>query len=431
MLRAIINAFRIKEIRNRIFFTIGILALYRFGANLTVPGVDAAKILEQVETGILGMMDLFSGGALGNFAVFSLGIMPYITATIVLQLLQVVIPKLEQLSKEGELGRRKINQIARYMTVGLALMQSTAMVFSFRNFGAIPVFNFTYVSLIIITLTAGTTLIMWLGELINIHGIGNGISLLIFANIISRIPGQFISLLRLRGTNYFYLVKAGAIPIFLVIFLVAMMVAIVGGIIYMERGQRKIPVQYAKRVVGRKVFGGQSTYIPLKVNQSGVMPIIIAISVVLFPTTIAQFVPVRWVQSIANSLSPTIEGRLNPIYAITYTLLIIIFAYFYTAITFNPLDTADTLRRYGGFVPGLRPGKNTSDYLTNILNRITLPGAIFLAIIAILPEVLIDYMGIPFKFGGTSIIIAVGVALDTMRQLESQLTMRDYEGFLK
>ncbi|OFW63897.1 MAG: preprotein translocase subunit SecY [Actinobacteria bacterium RBG_19FT_COMBO_36_27] len=420
MLRAIINAFRIKEIRNRIFFTIGILALYRFGANLTVPGVDAAKILEQVETGILGMMDLFSGGALGNFAVFSLGIMPYITATIVLQLLQVVIPKLEQLSKEGELGRRKINQIARYMTVGLALMQSTAMVFSFRNFGAIPVFNFMYVSLIIITLTAGTTLIMWLGELINIHGIGNGISLLIFANIISRIPGQFISLLRLRGTNYFFLAL-----------FVILAIGIIVAVILVQQGERKIPVQYAKRVVGRKVFGGQSTYIPLKVNQSGVMPIIIAISVVLFPTTIAQFVPVRWVQSIANSLSPTIEGRLNPIYAITYTLLIIIFAYFYTAITFNPLDTADTLRRYGGFVPGLRPGKNTSDYLTNILNRITLPGAIFLAIIAILPEVLIDYMGIPFKFGGTSIIIAVGVALDTMRQLESQLTMRDYEGFLK
>ncbi len=420
MLRAIMNAFRIKEIRNRIFFTIGILALYRFGANLTVPGVDAAKILEQVETGILGMMDLFSGGALGNFAVFSLGIMPYITATIVLQLLQVVIPKLEQLSKEGELGRRKINQIARYMTVGLALMQSTAMVFSFRNFGAIPVFNFTYVSLIIITLTAGTTLIMWLGELINIHGIGNGISLLIFANIISRIPGQFISLFRLRGTNYFFLAL-----------FVILAIGIIVAVILVQQGERKIPVQYAKRVVGRKVFGGQSTYIPLKVNQSGVMPIIIAISVVLFPTTIAQFVPVRWVQSIANSLSPTIEGRLNPIYAITYTLLIIIFAYFYTAITFNPLDTADTLRRYGGFVPGLRPGKNTSDYLTNILNRITLPGAIFLAIIAILPEVLIDYMGIPFKFGGTSIIIAVGVALDTMRQLESQLTMRDYEGFLK
>jgi preprotein translocase subunit SecY len=420
MLRAIINAFRIKEIRNRIFFTIGILALYRFGANITLPGVDAARILEQVETGIMGMMDLFSGGALGNFAVFSLGIMPYITATIVLQLLQVVIPKLEQLSKEGEVGRRKINQIARYMTVGLALMQSTAMVFFFRNFGAIPVFDFMHVSLIIITLTAGTTLIMWLGELINIHGIGNGISLLIFANIISRIPGQFISLFRLRGTNYF----------FLALFII-MAIAVIVAVILIQQGERKIPVQYAKRVVGRKVFGGQSTYIPLKVNQSGVMPIIIAISVLLFPSTIAQFIPVGWIQSIANALSPSIEGRINPIYAITYTVLIIIFAYFYTAITFNPLDTADNLRRYGGFIPGLRPGKNTSDYLTNVLNRITLPGAIFLAIIALLPEILIEYMGIPFKFGGTSIIIAVGVSLDTMRQLESQLTMRDYEGFLK
>jgi preprotein translocase subunit SecY len=420
MFRAIMNAFRIKEVRNRILFTIGILALYRFGANVTIPGVDATKVLSQVETGIMGMMDLFSGGALGKFAVFSLGIMPYITSTIVMQLLQVVIPRLDQMVKEGEAGRRKVNQIARYMTVGLALMQSTAMVFFFKNYGAIPDFDFMHVSLIIITLTAGTTLIMWLGELINIHGIGNGISLLIFASIISRIPGQFISLLRLRGTNYFFL------ALFVVLF-----IAVVMGVILIQQGERKIPVQYAKRIVGRKVFGGQSTYIPLKVNQSGVMPIILAISLLLFPATIAQFIPNRWIQSFANALNPSVGGRINPIYAITYTILIIIFAYFYNAITFNPLDTADNLRKYGGFIPGLRPGKNTADYLTNILNRITLPGAIFLAIIALLPEILIDYMGIPFKFGGTSILIAVGVALDTMKQLESHLTMRDYEGFLK
>ncbi len=420
MFRAIINAFRISEIRNRILFTIGILAIYRFGANISVPGVDAAKVLEQVETGIMGMMDLFSGGALGNFAVFSLGIMPYITATIVMQLLQVAIPRLEQLAKEGEMGRRKINQIARYLTVGLALMQSIAFVFTFRSYGAIPVFDFIHVSLIVITLTAGTTAIMWLGELINIHGIGNGISLIIFANIISRIPSQIIRLFKLKGTNYFFLALFAVFTIGIII-----------SIILIQQGERKIPVQYAKRIIGRKVFGGQSTYIPLKVNQSGVMPIILAISVVLFPTTIAQFIPVGWVKSIANSFSPTIEGQINPIYAVTYTILIIVFAYFYTAITFNPIDTADSLRRYGGFIPGIRPGKNTSDYLTNILNRITLPGAIFLAIIALLPEMLINYMGLPFRFGGTSIIIAVGVALDTMRQLESQLTMRDYEGFLK
>jgi preprotein translocase subunit SecY len=419
MLRAIINAFRVREIRNRILYTIGILAIYRLGANLTVPGVDASRILEQVETGIMGMMDLFSGGALGNFAVFSLGIMPYITATIVMQLLQVVIPRLEQLAKEGEYGRRKINQIARYMTVGLALMQSIAMVFFFKGYNAIVEFDFMHVSLIVITLTAGTTLIMWLGELINIHGIGNGISLIIFASIISRIPGQIISMFRL-GTNYFFL------AIF-IIFAIAVIVAV----ILIQQGERKIPVQYAKRIVGRKVFGGQSTYIPLKVNQSGVMPIILAVSVILFPSTIAQFVPVKWIQSIATAMSSTVEGRVNPIYAVTYTVLIIIFAYFYTAITFNPIDTADNLRKYGGFIPGLRPGKNTADYLTNILNRITLPGAIFLAIIALLPELLINYLEIPFRFGGTSIIIAVGVALETMRQLESQLTMRDYEGFLK
>ena len=419
MFRAIINAFRIKEVRNRILFTFAILAIYRFGANITIPGVDASKILEQVQTGIMGMMDLFSGGALERFAVFSLGIMPYITATIVIQLLQVVIPRLDQLAKEGETGRRKINQIARYMTVGLALMQSIAMVFFFRGSGAIIKFDFIHVALIITTLVAGTTLIMWLGELINIHGIGNGISLIIFANIISRLPGEILTLFRLR--NYFLL------AVFLVIF-----IAVVVAVILIQQGERKIPVQYAKRIVGRKVFGGQSTYIPLKVNQSGVMPIILAVSIVLFPATIAQFTNVSWIQRIADAMNPTLPGgSINPIYAITYSVFIIIFSYFYTAITFNPLDTADNLRRYGGFIPGLRPGKNTADYLTNILNRITLPGAIFLAIIALLPEILINYLGIPFKFGGTSIIIAVGVALDTMRQLESHLTMRDYEGFLK
>ncbi|MGM0366350.1 MAG: preprotein translocase subunit SecY [Actinomycetota bacterium] len=420
MFRAILTAFKIQEIRNKILFTLGILAVYSFGATITVPGVDPTVITEQVETGVMGMMDLFSGGALGRFAVFSLGIMPYITATIIMQLLQVVIPKLEALSKQGEVGRRKINQIARYMTAGLALVQSVAMVFFFRGFGAIPNFNFMTVSLIVLTLTAGTTIIMWLGELINVHGIGNGISLIIFASIVSRLPGQFITMFRLRGTNLLYVFA------FLLI-----SVAVIMAIIMIQQGERRIPVQYAKRVVGRKVFGGQSTYIPLKVNQSGVMPIIFAISVLLFPATIAQFVPNRTIQSFADALSPTMEGAINPIYAVTYTVLIIFFAYFYTAITFNPLDTADNLRKYGGFIPGIRPGSNTADYLTNILNRITLPGAVFLAIVALLPEILINYMQLPFRFGGTSIIIAVGVSLDTMRQLESQLTMRDYEGFLK
>jgi preprotein translocase subunit SecY len=420
MLRALLTAFRIREIRNKILFTIGILAIYRLGANITIPGVDAEVILAQVETGVLGMMDLFAGGALGNFAVFSLGIMPYITATIIMQLLQVVIPKLEQLSKQGETGRRKINQISRYLTVALALIQSVTMTFFFRNFGAIPNFNIPNVVLIVITLTAGTTLIMWLGELININGIGNGISLIIFANIVSRMPGQVISLFRLQGTNYFFLALFAILTI-----------GIIMAIILIQQGERKIPVQYAKRVVGRKVFGGQSTYLPLRVNQSGVMPIILAIAILLFPATIAQFIPNRWVQAFADALSPTAQGNINPIYAISYTILIIIFAYFYTAITFNPIDTADNLRRYGGFIPGIRPGRNTADYLTNVLNRITLPGAVFLAIVALLPEVLINYLQIPFRFGGTSILITVGVALDTMRQLESQLTMRDYEGFLK
>ncbi len=419
MFQAIVTAFKITEIRTKILFTIGILAVYSFGATLTIPGVDPTVITEQVETGVMGMMDLFSGGALGRFAVFSLGIMPYITATIIMQLLQVVIPKLEALSKQGEVGRRKINQIARYMTAGLALAQSIAMVFFFRGFGAIPVFNVMTVTLIVLTLTAGTTIIMWLGELINIHGIGNGISLIIFASIVSRLPGQFITMVRVR---------VNPIVVFLFILI---SVGVIMAIIMIQQGERRIPVQYAKRVVGRKVFGGQSTYIPLKVNQSGVMPIIFAISVLLFPATIAQFVPHAGIQSFADALSPTVEGAINPIYAITYTLLIIFFAYFYTAITFNPLDTADNLRKYGGFIPGTRPGSHTSDFLTSVLNRITLPGAVFLAIVALLPEILISYMALPIRFGGTSIIIAVGVSLDTMRQLESQLTMRDYEGFLK
>ena len=420
MFRALLNAFKIREIRNRIFFTIGILALYRFGANLTIPGVDATKILSQVETGIMGMMDLFSGGALGKFSVFSLGIMPYITSSIIMQLLQVVIPKLDALAKEGETGRRKITQISRYVTVGLALIQSVAMVFYFRNFGAVPKFDLMHVTLIILTLVAGTTVIMWLGELINLHGIGNGISLIIFASIVSRIPGGIISLFRLKGANWFF------IGIFALL-----SVGIVVVIILITQGERRIPVQYAKRIVGRKVFGGQSTYIPLKVNQSGVMPIILAVSVLLFPATIAQFINVKWLQTLANWLSPSIGGRINPFYIVIYSLLIIVFAYFYTAISFNPAETGDNLRKYGGYIPGLRPGKNTSDYLSNILNRITLPGAVFLAIIAILPEILIDTMGIPFKFGGTSVLIAVSVALETMKWLQSQLMMRDYEGFIK
>lgn len=420
MWRAIINAFRIKEIRNRIFYTIGILALYRFGSNLTVPGVDATVITEQVETGLLGIADLFSGGALGKFAVFSLGIMPYITATIIMQLLQVVIPKLEQLAKEGETGRRKVNQIARYMTTGLAVIQSVAMVFYFRNFNAIPQFDAMHVILIVVTLTAGTTLIMWLGELINLHGIGNGISLIIFASIVSRMPGQVVAMFRLGTTNI----------IFIIIF-AALAVGVIIAIIEMTQGERRIPVQYAKRIVGRKVFGGQSTYIPLKVNQAGVMPIIFAVSVMLVPATIAQFTNVAWLTKLANMFTPSAEGKINWVYSIVYILFIVFFAYFYGAITFNPMDTADNLRRYGGFIPGIRPGKNTADYLSHILNRITLPGAIFLAMIALLPEFLVTYGNIPFRFGGTSLLIAVSVALETMRQLESQLVMRDYEGFLK
>ena len=420
MIEAIRNAFRIPDLRKKILFTLAMIALYRVGAHVPVPGVDPAAVKDLV-TGsgsALGLLNLFAGGALQNFAVFALGIMPYITSTIIMQLLQAVIPTIERWSKEGEVGQRKITQTARYMTLGIALMESWGLLTVFQApvaSGGLGVsFDLLTEIVIMISLIAGTAMIMWMGELITQRGIGNGMSLLIFASIVSRFPTTIVSSFRVN-------------PWFMLLVL-AMSLLVVAAVVFMEGGQRRIPVQYAKRVVGRRVYGGVGTYIPLKVNGANVIPIIFASSLLLFPSTIARFfTDVQWLQDFSNALS---SGWL---YLTLYTILIVFFAYFYTALVFNPIETADNLRKNGGFIPGVRPGNPTSQYIANVLNRITLPGALFLAAIAVVPQLLFQFTNDPLvrAFGGTSILIMVGVALETMRQLESQLQMRHYDGFFK
>ena len=420
MIEAIRNALRIPDLRRKILFTLGIIALYRVGAHVPVPGVNPADVKGLVQAGgsALGLLNLFAGGALENFAIFALGIMPYITATIIMQLLQAVIPTIERWSKEGEAGQRKITQTARYMTLGIALLESIGLLTVFQapaTSGGLGV-NFdilTEIS-IVISLIAGTAAIMWMGELITQRGIGNGMSLLIFASIVSRFPQTLISSFQLNT--------------WLMLLMIAISLFVVAAVVFMEGGQRRIPVQYAKRVVGRRVYGGVGTYIPLKVNGANVIPIIFASSILLFPTTIARFFTnVTWLQQLANALS---KGWLH---ITLYAALIVFFTYFYTALVFNPIDTADNLRKNGGFIPGVRPGQATARYIENVLNRITLPGALFLAAIAVMPQILFQQTGDPLvkAFGGTSILIMVGVALETMRQLESQLQMRHYDGFFK
>jgi preprotein translocase subunit SecY len=432
MLKAFVNAFKIPDLRKKILFTLFIIAVFRFGSHLPVPIVDISILQRQVKhnaLGFLGFINLFSGGALTNMAVFALGIMPYITSSIIMQLLTVVIPRLEQWQKQGEVGIKKITQWTRYMTVTLALLQSTGLVFLFhtgqRGFSSaggvgvdiFPPGQFTapHVALIVLILTAGTATIMWMGELVTQRGIGNGMSVLIFTSVISRLPQQGTAILQQAGAAKFYTILVIAL-------------AIIVAVVFMEQGQRRIPVQYAKRVVGRRMYGGQSTYIPLKVNQAGVIPIIFAVSVLYFPQLIASTVHATWLQNFVNNEL----GSRGVLYMVIYGLLVIFFAYFYTAITFNPVDTADNIRKYGGFIPGIRPGRPTADYLNNILVRITLPGSMFLAAIALVPYIVLNAWSINnFPFGGTSILITVGVALETMKQLESQLLMRHYEGFLR
>ncbi len=420
MLKAFANAFKIPDLRKKILFTLAIIAVFRLGSAIPAPGVSLSQLQNlqnQVHTqSALQFIDLFSGGALTRFAVFSLGIMPYITSSIIMQLLTVVIPKLEQWQKQGDIGIKKITQATRYMTVVLALLQSTALVFLFHTqFNVVTKFTPARVALIVVTLTAGTAMIMWLGELITQRGIGNGMSVLIFTSVISRLPSEGAAILSQAGAAKFY-------------FLLFLGVAITIAVVFMEQGQRRIPVQYAKRVVGRRMMGGQSTYIPLKVNQAGVIPIIFASSVLYFPSLLQNVVQWHWFQTIVNNY---LLRQSSLVYMAVYGMLVVFFAYFYTAITFNPIDTADNIRKYGGFIPGIRPGRPTAEYLSNILNRITLPGSLFLAAIALIPSVFLAVWAITaFPFGGTTILITVGVALETMKQLESQLMMRHYEGFL-
>jgi preprotein translocase subunit SecY len=418
------NIFKIHELKNRVLFTLALLAVYRIGGHIPTPGINGealSKFLTEKGGALMGFFDMFSGGALSRVTIFALGIMPYISASIILQLLTVVIPAIGKLAKEGEAGRKKIVKYTRYGTVLISAVQSFGIAAGLEGmqggvFVQNPGWSFRLVTMI--TLTSGTAFIMWLGEQITERGIGNGISLIIFAGIVARFPNAFISTIRL--------IQAGELSIFFVIFLLAMMIAVIGAIVFFERGQRKIPVQYAKRVVGRKVYGGQATHLPLKINTSGVIPPIFASSILIFPATVAGFIAIPWVQAVAKQFSPG-----TVLYTVLYMGMIFFFAYFYTAIIFNPVDIADNLKKYGGYIPGIRPGQKTSEYIYKVLSRLTFVGAFYLAIVCIIPEILIKKFNVPFYFGGTSLLIAVGVALDTVSQIESHLVTRSYEGFLK
>lgn len=397
------------------------LVVVRLGSHLPLPGVDKEAMANLfAQGGILGFFDLFAGGALSRFSVFALGIMPYINASIIMNLLTAVVPTLERWAKEGDEGRAKITKITRYATVFLAVIQAFGISFWLQNMGVLMISGFGFRFLLLITLTAGTCFLMWLGEQITDFGIGNGISIIIFGGIIARIPSQIV--------QTFKLLQVGEIGIIPLVSLLLISVVVIGGVIAIQKGQRRIPVQYAKRVIGRRMYGGQGTHIPLRVNQAGVIPIIFASAILLFPATIAQFFQnLAFMKSMSEALSPG-----QPLYLVMYALLIVVFTYFYTAITFNPANMADNMKKYGGFIPGIRPGKNTTVYIDYIMTRITLSGALFLALIAILPNILIKITGITtFYFGGTSLLIMVGVALETVQQIESHMLMRHYEGFIK
>ena len=423
MLKTIANAFSVADIRKKLAFTAAMLALYRLGAYIPAPGVDSAALKEiQSNFGgsnILGFLNLFSGGGLSRLSLFALGIMPYITASIILQLLTVVVPSLEKLQKEGEVGQQKITQYTRYLTVGLAFGQSFGYVYLFKSFGqtagsdVVSQLSGARVFLIVACLTAGCTLLMWLGELITQRGIGNGISLMIFASIASRIPQGIESWWNNPDQVFVVMMPFVALAVIL-------------AIVFVQEGQRRIPVQYAKRVVGRRMTSGGSTYLPLRVNMAGVIPVIFAASIMAFPPTIGQLLNTPAALDFAAFFSPN-----GWAYVAGEVFFIIIFTYFYTAVTFNPVDQADNLKKYGGFIPGVRPGRPTAEYLDRILSRLTFPGALYLGAVAALPAILFSQTSANFYFGGTSILIVVGVALDTVKQLEAQLMMRNYEGFLK
>jgi preprotein translocase subunit SecY len=445
VLASLKNIFKVPELRGKVLFTLAIIAVYRFGAYIPVPGVDLTQIkaLTQESGGgnVLQFLQLFSGNALGRLSLFALGIMPYITSSIIMQILAVVIPKLEQWQEQGAVGQRKITQWTRYVTIAISIMQSTGLAFVFHNnnsgFGQIqnntgktliPTFDLPHVLLIVLTLTTGTALLMWLGEVVTQRGIGNGMSLLIFASVVSTLPSQGGAIQKSDGGTFALI---GTLILF-----AALLIAIV----FVEQGQRRIPVQFAKRVVGRRMYGGQSTYIPLKVNQSGVIPIIFASSVLYLPQLAAVVLPADkdWAKAVQSFVENHVINPKSPLHLAVFGLLIILFAYFYTAITFAPDKQADTIRKQGGFIPGIRPGPQTERYLQKVLSRITLPGALFLAVIALIPSLLLSMVvgssagnAAASSFGGISILIAVGVALETMKQIDSQLMMRNYEGFLK
>ena len=426
VLKNLQNVTKIPELKRRLLVTAGLLAAYRLGAHVPTPGVDAAalsRFFDSVQGTLLGLVDLFSGGNLRSLTVFALGIMPYISASIILQLLTVVVPALERLAKEGEAGRKKITQYTRYGTIVLSAFQSLFIAIGLESMDAggvtlVPNKGWAFRLITMLTLTSGTALIMWIGEQISEKGVGNGISLIIFAGIAVRLPSAIAA--------SYTLISNRELSLFTFLIIVGAMVLVTAAVVLMQEGQRKIPVQYAKRVVGRRVYGGQSTHIPLRINTAGVIPVIFASSLILFPATLTRFVPHPWMQAVSDALSP---GRLT--YTLLYMGLIVFFTYFYTAIVFNPIDLADNMKKYGGFIPGVRPGKKTAEYIDRTLTRITLPGALFLALISVLPDLLIRWFNVPFYFGGTSLLIVVGVALDTVRQMESHLLMRNYEGFLK
>ena len=440
MLQAFANSFKIPDLRKKILFTLGIIAVYRLGTYIPTPGIDGAKLsqffedIARTQGGTLfGVMNLFSGGAIHRLTIFALGIMPYISSSIIMQLLTVVIPALEKLAKEGQAGYKKINQYTRYGTIVLSVIQSFFISLWLENpahFSGLEIVEFpgwSFRLLTVLTLTTGSTFIMWLGEQIQEKGIGNGMSILITAGILSRVPTAFTQIITLVTPG-----KSGKAQMdpLTVVFMLGIMVAAIFFVVLLTLGERKIPVQYPKRVVGRKVMGGQSVFIPFKVNNGGVMPIIFAQSIIMFPATIGVFVPNSFIQQAANALSQGTVG-----YTILTGFLIIFFSYFYTAIAFNPVDVAENMKKYGGFIPGVRPGGPTVDYIDFIINRITLPGGIFLAIIAVAPDLIGKGLNVPYQvadfFGGTALLIVVGVSLDTVKQMESQLMMRHYEGFMK
>jgi preprotein translocase subunit SecY len=432
MIGAFSNILKIPELKRRIIITFLILGVYRIGVHVPTPGINSdalASFFAQARGTLFGLFDMFTGGALERFSVFALGIMPYISASIILQLLTVVIPYFDRLQKEGESGRKKIVQYTRYGTVLLSLIQSFGIAMGLRQMesGGVPIVtetSWTFIPMTMITLTAGTAFIMWLGEQITERGIGNGISLIIFAGIVARLPSAFGNTVRLMRT--------GELQIFLILVILVFMVVVVGFIIFMETGQRRLPVQYAKRIVGRRIYGGQSTHLPLKINTSGVIPPIFASSILMFPLTITQFMPKTlmesypWLNKAISSL-----GAGTVLYNVLYVAFIIFFCYFYTAIVFNPDDVAENMKKFGGYIPGIRPGKKTAEYIDRILSRITLGGALYVSAVCVLPTILIQRFNVPFYFGGTALLIVVGVALDTVQQVESHLLTRQYEGLMR